>query len=353
MPVPASLSKVIEELMAKYGIPGSSIAVINDHRLAWSSGFGVLETGGEARVTDETLFQCASISKPVSALIALSLVEQRKLALDEDVNVKLKSWHVPENEATKRQRVTLRRILSHTAGFNVHGFGGFLSDHEGPLPTIPQILDGVPPAKNSPIRVIAPPGMMWKYSGGGYVVLQQLITDALDVPFHETAAQMLQKIGMRNSTFEQPLPTELLPRATSGHCKGMTIKPNDHAYPFATAGGLRTTATDLALFVLAIQESALGKRSDVISPLLAREMLTTQNVVQGLGFRLERPAMSSQFSHNGGQQGHEAFLVGNVATGQGTVVMANANSELKFQLGVVRAIGKEYGWPRPPSPQAS
>jgi CubicO group peptidase (beta-lactamase class C family) len=342
----ASLTKAIEQLMATHGVPGASVAVIHDHRLEWSAGFGVLEAGQAARVTSETLFQAASVSKPVAAFVALALVEQNKLALDEDVNVKLKSWRVPETEATKDSKVTLRRILSHTAGFNVHGFGGFPASL--PMPTTLQILNGEEPATNPAIRVVAAPGAMWKYSGGGYVVLQQLIADAMGVPFHETAAQVLDKIGMSHSTFVQPLRSALLPRVASSHYLGAVIKPQEHVYPAATAGGLCTTATDLALFMQAIQETALGKRSDVISPVLAREMLTTQNVVHGLGFRLERPAMSARFFHTGYQKGHEALMIGRVESGRGAVVLANGNSRTKFHFAVVGAIAKEYGWPRLP-----
>ena len=106
--------------MAHYKVPGVSVAVINDHQIEWAKGYGVLEAGKAAPVTPETRFQAASISKPVSALGALSLVECGLLPLDQDVNAKLVSWRVPDNTFTQEKKVTLRRLLSHMAGLTVH-----------------------------------------------------------------------------------------------------------------------------------------------------------------------------------------------------------------------------------------
>ena len=112
----------LRKLMDVYRVPGLSIAVVDHFRIVWAKAYGVLETGSGKPVTTDTLFQAGSISKPVAAAGALALVEQGKLMLDEDVNLKLKSWKVPENEFTKNEKVTLRRLMSHTGGLTVHGF---------------------------------------------------------------------------------------------------------------------------------------------------------------------------------------------------------------------------------------
>src|ERR1700739_2266513 len=134
----------LKQFMEKYNIPGMSVAVIDNYKIAWAGAFGVTAPGGTEPVTTSTLFQAGSISKPVAAVGAMWLVEHGKLSLDEDVNKKLKTWKVPENEFTKDQKVTLRRLMSHSAGLTVHGFPGYAVG--APRPTLLQVLDGMKPA---------------------------------------------------------------------------------------------------------------------------------------------------------------------------------------------------------------
>src|ERR1700680_4122505 len=185
-PIPLSgteppLQLNVEKLMQLYKCPGLSVAVIDDFKIAWAKGYGVTEAGGNQPVTVHTLFQAGSISKPVAATGALWLVEHGKLSLDENVNQKLKSWQVPDNEFTKDQKVTLRRILSHSAGLTVHGFPGYAVG--SPIPTLVQIFNGEPPANTVPIRVDLVPGTKFRYSGGGVTIEQQLVIDVTGEPF--------------------------------------------------------------------------------------------------------------------------------------------------------------------------
>lgn len=120
----------ISDRMDHYNVPGISIAVIKDRKLHWAKGYGIANTieNKNIEVTSNTLFQAGSISKPVAALSILKLVEEGKLDLDENINTYLQNWEVPESEYTKEQKVTLRRILSHTSGLTVHGFPGYATD---------------------------------------------------------------------------------------------------------------------------------------------------------------------------------------------------------------------------------
>src|SRR5262249_10499149 len=172
---PAAADDAISAEMQKRRIPGLSLAIIQDGKIVKAMGYGVTEKGGETPVTPATLFQAGSISKPVSALGALRLVEEGKLSLDWDVNARLLTWRVPENEFTRQKKVTLRGLLSHTAGLTVHGFPGYATD--GPVATLVQVLDGAKPANTKPIRVDILPGSRWRYSGGGYTVMQQMVID--------------------------------------------------------------------------------------------------------------------------------------------------------------------------------
>jgi CubicO group peptidase (beta-lactamase class C family) len=195
----------LQKLMEVYKVPGLSVAVIDNFHIVWAKGYGVVEAGSDKPVTPKTLYQAGSISKPVAAAGALALVEKGKLALDEDVNQKLKTWKVPENEFTKVQKVTLRRLMSHSAGLTVHGFPGY--DVDAPLPTLVQIFNGEKPANTEPIRVDLVPGTKARYSGGGVTIEQQLMIDVTGKPFPVLERELvLDKIGMADSSYEQPLP---------------------------------------------------------------------------------------------------------------------------------------------------
>jgi len=186
--------------MKHYSVPGVSVAVIDGGEIAWARGYGVAEAGTSNPVTPETLFQAASISKPVAAMAALHMSRYGHFGLDDDVNQKLKSWQVPENEFTRRKPVTLRAILSHSAGLTVHGFAGYAAGEQ--VPTLLQVLDGVKPANSAPVRADQEPGSKWRYSGGGYTVLQQLMIDSFGKPFPDLMSIIaLRQAGMASSTY--------------------------------------------------------------------------------------------------------------------------------------------------------
>ena len=336
--------KALASRMADLKTPGVSIAVINNGAIEWARGYGVSETGTATAVTPRTLFQAASISKPVAALAALRLVAQGKLALDQDVNERLVGWKVPASDAAKDQKVTLRRLLSHSAGLTVHGFGGYPAD--APLPTVQQILDGEKPANSAAVRIDVVPGSLWRYSGGGYTVMQQLLTDATGQPFPALLADLvLGPVGMIDSTYAQPLPGDRRAAAASGHRANGTLLPGRyHTYPEMAAAGLWTTPTDLARFLLEIQRAVRGQ-STVLSAALAREMITVQRGSYGLGLSLEGTGPDASFGHGGSNAGFKCQMVAFVEGGRGAVVMTNGDQGGRLAAEVLRAVSAEYGWP--------
>ncbi|HET9218139.1 MAG TPA: serine hydrolase [Terriglobia bacterium] len=337
-------SMKLADRMAFHKVPGVSIAVIHDGRLEWAKGYGVLESGSPRAVTAETLFQAASISKPVAAMAALALVEQGKLSLDEDANLRLTSWRLPDNTLNKTEKVTLRRLLSHSAGLTVHGFPGYSASAS--VPTLQQILDGQKPANTPAIRVDILPGKQFRYSGGGYTVLQQLMIDVTGRPFPDLLQDLvLRKIGMSHSTFTQPLPKDQETNAAYAHEEGKAIKGRWHAYPEMAAAGLWTTPTDLALFAIDLMESAQGKPGKVLSPEMARQMLTRQIGAYGLGVNVGDSKGVASFSHGGGNEGFTCILVANVNTRQGAVVMTNGDNGPALFNEILRGISREYNWP--------
>jgi CubicO group peptidase (beta-lactamase class C family) len=334
----------LADRMKFYKTPGISIAVINKGRIEWARGYGVRETGGNEAVTPETLFQAASISKPVAAMAALLVVQQGKLDIDEDLNRKLNSWKVAENEFTHEKKVTVRELLSHSAGLTVHGFEGYASD--APVPSLLQILDGVKPANSKPIRVDIPTGTKFRYAGGGYVLLQQLLLDVTGKQFPDFMQEtLLKRIGMTHSTYDQPLPKKLGPQAAIGHrANGEKVKGNWHTYPEMAAAGLWTTPTDLARFAIEIQRSVAGKSNKVLTQEMTKQMLTPQVGGWGLGIGLAGEGAAARFNHGGANEGYRCLLVAFTNTGQGAVVMTNSDSGSSLGEEVLRSIAKEYGW---------
>lgn len=356
---PESTTKLLDR-MQFYKVPGVSIAVINGGKLEWAEGYGVLEVGGNRPVTTDTLFQACSISKPIAAMAAVYLVQQGQLDLDEDVNQKLVSWKIPENEFTRDKKVTLRRLLTHTAGLTVSGFRGYASNEQ--VPTLHQILDGVEPANSVPIRVDTIPGTQWRYSGGGFTVLQQLLIDVTGNPFPEIMQDLvLQKLEMKQSTYQQPLPINLRAQATCGHEEnGGKVNGDCFTYPELAAAGLWTTPSDLARLAIELQKSKAGESNRVLSADMTNQMLSSQmedfpiEMVsqrygreiknQGLGFRLEGEGRSARFSHHGGNVGYRCFIVAYRDAGQGAVVMTNSDNGSELIQEIIRNIAKEYSW---------
>lgn len=341
---------VVEAEMQRRQIPGLSIAIIDGGKIVKAQGYGVTEKGGSMAVTPSTLFQAGSVSKSVAALGALHLVSEGKLALDDDVNQKLLSWKVPDSQFTADKKVTLRGLLSHTAGLTVHGFPGYAND--APVPTVVQVLDGAKPANTAPVRVDFTPGSKWRYSGGGYTIMQQLVTDVAGKPFaavmHDT---VLKPMGMAASSFAQP-PGATTARATAaGHYADRTpVAGRWHIYPEMAAAGLWTNPSDLARFAIGIQRSLAGAANPVIPAALTRTMLTEQRDGDGLGVFLKGAGKTLEFSHNGRDEGFDTLMRAFAETGQGVVIMINANDNSLMMQRIVAAIGKQYHWPGSDAP---
>ena len=279
----------------------------------------------------------------MAASAALYLVEHGKLSLDDDVNEKLRTWKVPENEFTKDQKVTLRRLMSHSAGLTVHGFPGY--DLNEPVPTLVQILNGEKPANTAPIRVDFVPGTRVRYSGGGVTIEQQLMMDVTGKPFPLLMREIvLDKLGMTDTSYEQPLPPSRAATTASGtRADGKVIHGRWHIYPEMAAAGLWTTPTDLSRFAIEIALSKHGKSNRVLSEAMTREMLTPVLEQAGLGFFLDKNN-PGYFEHNGTDEGFQAILTMNAESGKGIAIMANSDNGITVGNFLLQSVAKEYGW---------
>jgi CubicO group peptidase (beta-lactamase class C family) len=215
------------------------------------------------------------------------------------------------------------------------------------VPSAVQVLDGAPPANTAAVRIDLVPGSRWRYSGGGFTVAQQLMSDVTGRPFASVMHDLvLQPLGMTNSTYEQPLPDAMASRAAHAHNgRGEPIPGDWHTYPEQAAAGLWTTPSDLARMILAVQGMAAGEPGALLDPATAREMLSVQAGEYGLGFGLGGEGSGRFFSHGGSNAGFRAFFVGFVEGGRGAAIMTNGDLGSVVAMEMLRGIANVYGWP--------
>jgi CubicO group peptidase (beta-lactamase class C family) len=329
----------ISERLKHYHVPGVSIAVIDDGEIDWARGFGIADVASQTPVSAQTLFQAASISKPIVAVAALALVQEGWWGLDEDLRRRLDGLELGSAP------VTLRGLLTHSAGITQHGFPGY---GMGELrPTLGQILRGEAPSKTPPIRVAVEGDKGFRYSSGGYVVLQHLLIEGKERSFPDLMRKLvLLPLGMEHSSFEQPLPKAWRGRAATGYrADESPIEGRWHLYPEMGAMGLWSTPSDLARFVIDLQKAHRGESGHRLSPSMARQMLSPNEHGRGLGPAIEGEASSLRFGHGGASEGYRCQLVGFVERGQGAVVMTNSDNGTLLIEEILRAIAAAYQWP--------
>jgi CubicO group peptidase (beta-lactamase class C family) len=336
----------LQEVMAKLHTPGVSIAVIKDFKVQWAKGYGVADLRTGRLVEVDTLFQAASISKPVTAMAAMKFVQDGRFSLDDDVNKFLKSWHVPESELTREQPVTPRSLFSHTSGAD-DGFGFPGYPPGAPLPTLVQVLNGEKPSNVGPVKFVRPPYQGYKYSGGGIVIMQMALTELLGKPFAEMMeSTILGPLGMSNSTYQQPLPEAWQGRAAHAYDdEGKAMDAPWHVYPEQAAAGLWTTPTDLAKVAIEMQRALQGPSGTVLKEATAREMIAPTGAGPfGIGFQIEQKGQGWYFSHSGGNWGFQCRLLAHVRKGYGVVVMTNSGNGVKVVDEVESRVAAAYGW---------
>ncbi|MBI3372424.1 MAG: beta-lactamase family protein [Betaproteobacteria bacterium] len=335
----------LQEVMRKYRVPGVGVAVIKDFRIDWAKGFGTADVETALPVDVRTLFQAASISKPVTAMAVLKAAQENRISLDADIDAILKSWKLGQSEIANA-RVTPRALLSHTSGAG-DGFG-FPGYHPSqPRPTLVQILDGQKPSNVGPVFFERPPFAAFKYSGGGMMIMQLAMMDTVGKPFPEIMREdVFAPLGMADSTFEQPLPSVRDTAAARAHSlQGEAMDAKWHVYPEQAAAGLWSTPTDLARLVIDVQQALRGPAGRVLSQLMAREMVTPVGIgPYALGFRVERRSEGWYFSHDGSNWGFHCRVVAHVRKGYGMVVMTNGDNGAPVINEIEARVSSAYAW---------
>ena len=345
---PASVlpTQELNTWMKEAGVPGVSITVIEDFEIDWTFALGVADASSQRPVTTTTLFQAASISKPVMAVASAVLAEQGDLDLDGDVAMFLHSWRIPQRSESASFTITPRMLLSHTSGLaDGLGFPGYKPSE--PLPGTLSILKGVSPAKTVAIKQSLPPMSQSRYSGGGSVVMQQLLMDVTGQSFPELMrSSLLKPLGMVMSTYQQPLEQSLRPSAALAHdSQGERLDVPWMIYPELAAAGLWSTSEELAILVRSLQRTVAGEPAKPLSRNLVRDLFRPVGVGSfGTGFNVFQQGEGWYFAHLGANRGFRSFLMAHQSKGYGLVVMTNGDGGNTLIEKICRRIQKVYEW---------
>jgi len=343
--------KTLAERMEYYNTPGVSIAVVNNYQIEWAKAYGIMDANTGEPVTTETIFEAASTSKLITAVMALQFVQKDLIELDKNVNNYLKSWQVPENEFTLKEKVTLRRLLTHQAGMPTTNY-----DHDESIgyPTLIDVLNGESPALNKPAVPELVPGSQWQYSNVAYNVIQLLLEDVSGKSFQQIAEEIIFKpLGMNSSTFIYPLDSERKKLEAMPHdAEGISREPAMHLTALAH-GGLTTTPTDLAKFTNELMLSYQGKSGKIISQEMTKQLFSKECEIdqrkiplpfsEGLGVLLMGEGRDLLFTHPGNNYpGLNCWLIGWPERGTAAVIMTNAANLGKLSVEIISAINNEY-----------
>ena len=339
-------TSTVAELMEEFGVPGGSVAVIQDFKIHWAKAYGVADVETGQLVDIETMFQAASISKPVAAIGVLRAVQDGLFSLDDDINDILDSWTLDGREFTRNRPVTPRTLTSHTSGLG-DGFGFPGYDPEQPLPTTVQILEGHELSNVGSVFMEREPLTFYEYSGGGVTVMELALSDVRRRPFVDVLQEgVLAPIGMTRSSYAQPISPEHNQNAARAHDNnGESRGPKWHVYPEHAAAGLWTTPTDLARLIIEVQRSASGESNRVLSQSMIQEMLSPIGVGPfAVGFTVSKIGEGWYFSHGGSNWGFRALMLAHKVKGYGLVVMTNADQGSTVINEISRRIQYTYNW---------
>ena len=339
-------SLTVAELMERFEVPGVSVAVIDNFNIHWAKGYGISDVETGMAVDTATMFQAASISKPVAAMATVRAAQDGLFSLDDDINDILKSWSLDGGGFTEEQPVTPRGLTSHTSGLgDGFGFPGYAPGM--PLPTTVQIIEGHELSNVGPVFMEREPLTFYEYSGGGVTLMELALSEVRGMPFEELmSTYVLDPIGMSRSSYEQPISAENDLGAARAHdAEGQSKGAKWHVYPELAAAGLWTTPSDLARFAIDVQKTVRGGDGAVLNSRLVGEMLRPVGVgPYAVGFSISRMGEGWYFGHGGSNWGFRARLLAHAAKGYGFVIMTNADSGGGLIEEMSRRIQNAYSW---------
>ncbi len=319
--------RVLPMLMDSTGVPGIAVGLIVDGRVAFARGFGVVDRPRGEPITLQTTFNVGSISKCLTAWEVMRLVEAGRMDLDAPVNDYLRRWRVA-SDSLPAAEVTVRRLLSHTAGLSLAAVPEY-----GPDRAAPSLVDALSDAEHG-VALVARPGSGFRYSGGGYMVLQLVIEEITGRRFADVMREdVLRPLGMGHSAFTWP--ESLRARAATPH-HDREAAPY-FQYVGEAAASLNTPLDDLLRFALASlpgpgagTDGAGNLRPETVSRMRESQPGSAQfggAIQNGLGFALWHLGDGSwAVGHTGQNTGWGAALWTSPGTRDGLVVLTNASN---------------------------
>lgn len=333
----------IYDRMKDLHIGGVSIAVINDFKIEWAKSYGWADTAEKKPVTNNTLFQIASIGKSLNAFGQMTLVQTGKINPEADINTYLHRWKFPYDAVSKGKRITLANLLSHTAGLSVHGFDGY--EWNDTLPTLVQTLNGESPANNMPVRSLFEPGIKSEYSGGGIMISQAILEDITGMAYSDyLRKKVFLPLGMAHTSFSTDPSSSNF--ATGYRFDGLNMGGKYMKFSEQACGGaVWSTATDLAKYIIEVQLSLKGKSNKVLSRKIVQQMLTPylKETNVAFGCFIDSKKGELYFQHSGLNPGYCSQYYGSLERGRGVVVLVNSDMT-DFRDEVVNAVATVYGW---------
>jgi CubicO group peptidase (beta-lactamase class C family) len=325
----AFVQQVVERMPAylnDFSIPGGAVAVIENGEVILARGFGMADAVAGTPVSDRTLFNIGSTSKSISAWGAMRLVSEGKLELDAPVDARLTRWHLPPS-SHDAAGVTLRRLLSHTAGLSVSGYRGWGPDDL--IPTLEQSLSGSNNGAGA-LELTAAPGTAWSYSGGGYTLMQLLVEETAEKSFADYMRDaVLRPLGMRDSSFS--LTPLVLGQAARAYDELGEETPAPRFVEVAAAG-MYAPIGDMACYALA---SIGDTRAASVLPAAVVDLMTSPAPATdgrfGLGYAIQPsgegfPDGVARVGHDGGNRGWQSFFWVSRDKRDGLVVLTNGSN---------------------------
>lgn len=333
-----STTSSVEEAMGEYDLKGLSIAIIENYNIICTETWGVKDVVTRERIDENTAFSTASIAKPITATLFLILEEKGLISLDEPVSNYLKRWKLPNSKYLKNTEVTLKHLLSHTAGATQHGFADFYKGDT--IPTLVQSLKGELPNYDEEIDFNWIPGMDWGYSGGGYVIAQMAVEDKLGVELSDLGKEYLfDPLGLNHTTFKQPHEEAfLLSNLAKAHDEnGDIVGDGIPITPQVAASGLWSTPGDLAVILIEMQNALRNENNTVISHEVAKKVteIVTTKVMGGWSLGWERRygyGNYEWFSHGGANTGVGGHIYGTMKDGKGIVILGNSANQNRLPV---------------------
>jgi CubicO group peptidase (beta-lactamase class C family) len=333
----------LSERMKHYNVAGLSVAVIDNYQIVWAKGYGDADKKEGRKVTTNTLFEPGSISKSLNAVGILQLAQQGKLDLYQDLNQYLVNWKFPYDTVSHGKKITTAQLLSHTAGLSVYGFPGYQRDSV--IPAVTDILDGRRPSNTEAVRSLADPGTGPRYSGGGILITQQMLTDLTKQPYEQYMdEQVLHPLGMNNSSYGQPPAASRRKNLATGYkSNGNEVPGKYFVYPEKAAAGLWTTPTDICKYILEMQQAYQGKSSKVLNQEMVKLHVTPYKNDVAMGTFIQNRNGEKYFDHTASNEGFSGLFIGGLTNGKGAAIFVNSDdATIAFEL--LNSIALAYNW---------